>query len=315
MSFLYLRPKPNLWVTHIRVHYNGHGRAIGLELYCFIFSSVSPSKTTGRSPATKEPLRALARLDQSDTEAKGNNRILIKSCGGPLMTSDTPQGDTRQYEETHVHQVYQEIASHFSSTRYKPWPIVERFLKDLVPGSIGLDIGCGNGRYLAVNPNVFIVASDRSANLVKIASQHQPHSSLVADNLNLPHQLAFFDFAISIAVVHHLATPQRRIQAVSAILEMLRRSTEAETGGRALIYVWALEQKHSRRGWDEGDDQDVMVPWVMKQGPEEGRTLNRYYHLYRQGELERDIVEAGGVILKAGYEKDNWWAIAAPKPP
>ena len=231
------------------------------------------------------------------------------------MTSDALAENYRQYEETHVHRVYEEIASHFSSTRYKPWPIVERFLKGLAPGSIGLDIGCGNGKYLAVNPDIFIVASDRSANLVKIASQHQPHSCLVADNLNLPHPLGFFDFAISIAVVHHLSTPQRRIQAVAAILDLLRRPTEAETEVRALIYVWALEQKNSRRGWDEGDDQDVMVPWVMKQGPEAGKTFNRYYHLYRQGELEHDIIEAGGVVLEAGYEKDNWWAIAAPRPP
>ena len=231
------------------------------------------------------------------------------------MTSNAPKEDVRQYEETHVHQVYEEIASHFSSTRYKPWPIVERFLKNLPPGSIGLDIGCGNGKYLAANPNIFIVASDRSVSLAKIASQHQPHSSLVADNLNLPHPLGSFDFAISIAVVHHLSTSQRRIQAVAAILRSLRRSQEAETAGRALLYVWALEQKTSRRGWDEGDDQDVFVPWVMKQGSEEGKTLHRYYHLYRQGELEHDIIEAGGVVLEAGYEKDNWWAIAAPRSP
>lgn len=33
-----------------------------------------------------------------------------------MATSD-PLGET--YEETHVHQVYQEIADHFSQTRYK----------------------------------------------------------------------------------------------------------------------------------------------------------------------------------------------------
>ena len=192
---------------------------------------------------------------------------------------------------------------------------MERFLKDRAPGSIGVDVGCGNGKYLAVNPDIFIVASDRSVNLVKIASQYQPHSCLVADSLNLPHPLGFFDFAISIAVIHHLSTPQRRIQAVAAILELLRRPMGAETGARALIYVWALEQKHSRRGWDEGDDQDVMVPWVMKQGHEPDKTFSRYYHLYRRGELEHDIIEAGGVILEAGYEKDNWWAVAAPRSP
>ncbi|KAL8760637.1 MAG: hypothetical protein Q9184_003197 [Pyrenodesmia sp. 2 TL-2023] len=206
----------------------------------------------------------------------------------------------------------------------KPWPIVERFLQTLPAGSIGLDIGCGNGKYLTVNPHIFIVASDRSENLVKIANQHQPHASVVADNLLLPHPSGSFDFAISIAVVHHLSTRARRVQAVAAMLESLRRTnwmgkgrqpSSGDPGGKALIYVWALEQKSSRRGWDEGDEQDVMVPWVMKSnsrdgGSKEAKTFNRYYHLYRQGELEEDIIEAGGSIIKSGYEKDNWWAIA-----
>lgn len=58
-----------------------------------------------------------------------------------------------------------------------------------------------------------------------------------------------------------------------------------------------------------------MVPWVMKQKTEDGssveeKTFNRYYHLYRRGELEQDIVSAGGMVVDSGYEKDNWWAIA-----
>ncbi|KAL8986587.1 MAG: hypothetical protein Q9177_004132 [Variospora cf. flavescens] len=231
--------------------------------------------------------------------------------------------DAEAYEERYVHQVYAQIASHFSSTRYKPWPIVERFLQELPSGSIGLDVGCGNGKYLAVNPDIFILASDRSESLVEIASQRQPHASVVADNLLLPHPNASFDFAISIAVVHHMSTRGRRIQAIAAVLETLRSQMDArhrEPGdgpraGRALVYVWALEQKTSRRGWDEGDEQDVMVPWVMKSaspdlGSDQSRTFNRYYHLYRQGELEDDIAEAGGKVVMSGYEKDNWWAIA-----
>ena len=116
-----------------------------------------------------------------------------------------------------------------------------------------------------------------------------------------------------------------------------------------MVYVWALEQEGSRRGWGEGGEQDVMVPWVMKgkvvkkvkgrgrakkgggesegvgegeqekekeQGPQpqpqqEGdKTFHRYYHLYKQGELEEGVREAGGVVVESGYEKDNWWAIA-----
>lgn len=214
------------------------------------------------------------------------------------------------YEEKHVHEVYEQIASHFSSTRYKPWPIVESFLQSLIPGSVGLDVGCGNGKYLTVNQDVFIIGSDRSSNLVKIAAKHEPHSAVVADTLSLPHQRDRFDFAISIAVVHHLSTPERRKEAIRAILECLK------DGGKALIYVWALEQKNSRRGWDEGHEQDVMVPWVMKTGKtnpnEDGsteKTFQRYYHLYRSGELEDDVAGVGGEVLEAGYEKDNWWTI------
>ena len=215
-----------------------------------------------------------------------------------------------KYEEQHVHEVYQQIASHFSSTRYKPWPIVETFLQSLSPGSVGLDVGCGNGKYLTVNRDVFIIGSDRSSNLVKIAAEHEPHSAVVADTLALPHQTGRFDFAISIAVIHHLSTLERRREAIKAILECLK------DGGKALIYVWALEQKTSRRGWDEGHEQDVMVPWVMKTGKknpnEDGsteKTFQRYYHLYRSGELEEDIVGVGSEVFESGYEKDNWWAI------
>jgi tRNA (uracil-5-)-methyltransferase TRM9 len=159
---------------------------------------------------------------------------------------------------------------------------------------------------------VFIVASDRSRNLVQIAKKHEPHSVVVADVLDVPHPTGRFDFAISIAVIHHLSTRDRRIAALKSILELLRSETNG--GGRALLYVWALEQKSSRRGWDEGDEQDVMVPWVLKsKGQTEEKTYQRYYHLYKKGELEEDIGIAGGVILESGYEKDNWWAIATRK--
>jgi tRNA (uracil-5-)-methyltransferase TRM9 len=215
-----------------------------------------------------------------------------------------------RYEEQHVHEVYEQIASHFSSTRYKPWPIVEAFVQSLSPGSVGLDVGCGNGKYLTVNQDVFIIGSDRSSNLVKIAAKQEPHSAVVADTLTLPHQVGRFDFAISIAVVHHLSTPERRREAIKAILDCLK------DGGKALIYVWALEQKSSRRGWDESHEQDIMVPWVMKTGKknpnEDGsteKTFQRYYHLYRSGELEGDIVGVGGQVVDSGYEKDNWWVV------
>jgi tRNA (uracil-5-)-methyltransferase TRM9 len=216
------------------------------------------------------------------------------------------------YEETYVHSVYNQIASHFSSTRYKPWPIVSDFLLSIPSGSVGLDVGCGNGKYLLVNPNILMIASDRSPELVAIAAKYGglEHEAVIADGLSLPHGNGKFDFAISIAVVHHLSTRDRRRQAVKSILQTLHGS------GRAMLYVWALEQKSSRRGWDEGGDQDVMVAWVMKRskkevatGSENEKTFQRYYHLYKKGELEEDVIEVGGMVVDGGYEKDNWWCI------
>ena len=130
----------------------------------------------------------------------------------------------------------------------------------------------------------------------------------MADVLDVPHPAGKFDFAISIAVIHHLSTRDRRIAAVRSILELLRN--EEKSPGKALLYVWALEQDSSRRGWKAGDEQDVMVPWVLKSKGKEDKTFQRYYHLYRKGELEGDVDSAGGVVLESGYEKDNWWAIA-----
>jgi tRNA (uracil-5-)-methyltransferase TRM9 len=215
------------------------------------------------------------------------------------------------YEDEHVHKVYSAISLHFSKTRYKPWPVVERFLQDQPQGAIGLDVGAGNGKYLAVNPDVFIIATDRSEELVKIASRHSGSSAAVADSLALPHPNGRFDFAISIAVVHHFSSPQRRVEALRAMLAALRSRDDSSTSGTALVFVWALEQKGSRRGWSEEDEQDVMVPWVLKDTGADERTYHRYYHLYRKGELEQDIVKAGGQVLESGYDRDNWWAVAS----
>ncbi|KAK9366498.1 S-adenosyl-L-methionine-dependent methyltransferase [Lipomyces kononenkoae] len=216
--------------------------------------------------------------------------------------------DALKLEQTHVHAIYDQIAPHFSQTRYKAWPVVQRYLESRPRGSIGLDIGCGNGKYLSVNPEVYIFGSDRSSKLVELARSGKAVGKNrfadvgVADGIDAPFRDSRFDFAISIAVVHHFATRERRCEAVKGILRALR------PGGTALIYVWALEQRNSRRGWDVGHGQDVMVPWVTEK--EGTRTVvERYYHLYREGEIEADVEDAGGRVLENGYELDNWWVI------
>lgn len=222
------------------------------------------------------------------------------------MTLDSnPAPNHADIEETHVHQVYNKIAAHFSSTRYAPWPVVADFLQGRQPGSIGVDIGCGNGKYLNVNKDIFTIGSDRSEALIDIAKD-RAFEVFVCDGLCTPHPPNRFDFVICIAVIHHYSSLQRRQDAISHILSLLR------PGGEGLVYVWALEQKTSRRGWDQGDPQDIMVPWKTI---EDGKDVmyERFYHLYKQGDLEADVAAVDGSVLRSGYDKDNWWAVIANK--
>lgn len=252
---------------------------------------------------------AAAQVDRDETA--------VKLAQDQALSARGPGDDAANYEATHVHSVYEAIAPHFSATRHKPWPAVASFLDARAPGSVGLDVGCGNGKYLHVNPRVHLVGSDRSGALLRLArAESHPESTaeacVIADGLALPHRKGAVDFAICIAVIHHLSTRERRREAIAALLECVR----GDGVGKVLVYVWALEQSSSRRGWDVNSEQDTLVPWVMKKRKEDGvkqpdETYQRYYHLYREGELEEDVSAVGGTLVESGYERDNWWVVCS----
>lgn len=53
-----------------------------------------------------------------------------------------------------------------------------------------------------------------------------------------------------VTVIHHFSTKERRIRAIKEMARTLR------VGGRMMIYVWAMEQKHRKF-----EKQDIFVPW------------------------------------------------------
>lgn len=242
-----------------------------------------------------------------DEQQQQQQQDMNTTSGTAAAAGPTDGIAAADYEATHVHAVYEAIAPHFSSTRHKPWPLIADFLLSQKPGSVGLDVGCGNGKYLPVNPAVHMLGSDRSHALVRLARSERAGEVIVADGLALPYRPAAADFAICIAVVHHLSTRERRQDAIAALLRCVR----PRGAGRVLVYAWALEQSGSRRGWDEASQQDTLVPWVMRRKGGSETTYQRYYHLYRKGELEEDVRQAGGTVLESGYEKDNWWVISS----
>ncbi|KAL0126115.1 hypothetical protein PUN28_004915 [Cardiocondyla obscurior] len=139
-------------------------------------------------------------------------------------------------ESSYVHKVYDEISHHFNETRNKRWPNVTKFLESLEKGTLLLDVGCGNGKYLCGDQNVYKMGCDRSSGLMDICRK-RGFEVLQCDCLYLPYKDDSMDAAISIAVIHHLSTRERRQRAISEIIRVLRPT------GRCLIYVWAMEQR------------------------------------------------------------------------
>ncbi|KAF4614753.1 hypothetical protein D9613_003253 [Agrocybe pediades] len=226
------------------------------------------------------------------------------------------EGDPQTYEDQNVHAVYDEIAAHFSSTRYKPWPIIANFLSSLTTGSVGLDSGTGNGKYLPLpldRPgDVWTIGMDRSRNLLEIAknagSEKVMREVVWGNVLDNPWRSGIFDYAISIATIHHLATHERRRLAVKRLIQATSPSQ-----GRLLIYVWAIEQDElskrkviSEEEQPSANGKDVVVPWVLSkemqsssspstQKDDQPRVYNRYYHMFAKGEL-------AGLVLEAAQE-------------
>jgi len=94
--------------------------------------------------------------------------------------------DPDQFEQQHVHEVYDQIANHFSNTRYKPWPGVINFLRNGLHGDhpIVIDIGAGNGKYsLVTSSKGFYVGSDVSRGLLDTAKAK--HWAIQEDLINI----------------------------------------------------------------------------------------------------------------------------------
>lgn len=84
-----------------------------------------------------------------------------------------------------------------------------------------------------------MIGCDMCRELVDIAAG-RGHEVAVADCLNLPYRANVFDAVISIAVVHHLSSQARRVQAIRELVRVVRG------GGQILVYVWAMEQERKK---------------------------------------------------------------------
>ncbi|XP_068623167.1 serine-rich adhesin for platelets [Battus philenor] len=168
------------------------------------------------------------------------------ACAGAGPAESAARGAA--LERAYVHDVYEQAGDGDDAPR-PPAPALRAFLADLEPGSLVCDVGCGNGKYLDLNPSVYTVGGDRCTRLTAQARQ-QNNEVVLCDNLCLPFRDESFDAVLSIAVVHHFATVERRAMALRELARVTR------IGGRLLLTVWAME--HEGRNFHS---QDVLIPW------------------------------------------------------
>jgi len=214
-----------------------------------------------------------------------------------------------------VLRTYEEIAEDVDERRQTPWTDVVDFEKTLPRGGTILELGCGSGRnaiHFALAGHR-VVAIDFSRGMLGRAGTRAKENS-VADLVNLvqgditvpPIKDLSVDACLFVAALHHLPTSQERVHSLQRVAACLR------PGGKALISVWAFEQRRFERILErhrlkkEGFG-DILVPIKSK----EGKAIRRFYHLFLEGELEQLVADAGLEVVQHFKSHDNYFLVAA----
>ena len=106
--------------------------------------------------------------------------------------------------------VYDEIYDHFSSTRYKIWSGVKRFLDSMLDSCLIYEAGCGNGKNF-IKKNM--KGSDICQKLVDVCLA-KGYNVVNGDVCDIKEPSDTYDATLCIAVIHHLDLEEKRLKAI-----------------------------------------------------------------------------------------------------
>jgi SAM-dependent methyltransferase len=155
-----------------------------------------------------------------------------------------------------------------------------------------LNIGCAHGPdFLPFKDSFELYGVDYSSEMLKLAQKYaDKHQFKVdlkeADARLLPYENDSFDFAIAVAVYHHIEENEGRIQSIKELYRVLKPN------GEAFMTVWNRRQP---RHWF--NKKSLLRPWKTKD-----KTLYRYYYLFTYDEFENLVRQAGFEIIKSSPE-------------
>jgi SAM-dependent methyltransferase len=198
--------------------------------------------------------------------------------------------------------MYEGSAEAFSATRAAPWPGWERLFARFRGPATVLDLGCGNGRFLAALEARGLVRSytgvDTSEPLLEEARARFPRAAFVLSDVRTFGTAEPFDWVVAFGLLHHLPGRAER-RAWMARLPSLGRS--------ACVTFW----RFADRARFERRMRPFSLAGIEAEDVEAGdyllafqETSLRYCHHAGDEEVE-EMLEASGMQSIDRYEADG----------
>jgi len=208
--------------------------------------------------------------------------------------------DKKQQGYESQEEVWDLIASGWTSFRQNPLRVVEEFAKGWKPGKI-LDVGCGNGRNLKPFADLKFdcYGIDFSKNMVSVAKdflkKHNLKAKVYVEKAEkLPFDDNSFDYVLALRVIPCILTEKERSKALDEVKRVLKKN------GKAVITIWNKTNFKYLLS-----KKEALVPWRKKD-----RILIRYYYLYSPAEITKILVEKGFKILRTSNPlKEEFYAV------
>jgi SAM-dependent methyltransferase len=209
-------------------------------------------------------------------------------------------------ENDNVLEIYKQICNSFSDTRFNAWPCVKNYIDSQTPSAKGFEIGCGNGKNMlyAMNKGYYMTGIDTCQEFVQMCKERGISEVFNANCVSQTFVDEQFDFALSIAVFHHISTSENRNKSLDNMINILK------IGGNGLVTVWAVEQPpESKKKFKEGDNMvSWSKPYYDNNNVRHFEILERYYYVYSEKMFRAyiDTFKDRINVIRIFNEYGNW---------
>lgn len=206
--------------------------------------------------------------------------------------------------------IYNTIARDWNISRGQPSGVKIKLIKPLKKGMKVLDLGCGNGlmTQAIIDRGAIYAGLDISSKLISICKKkfaaeirNKSVKFFVGDALKLPFKNNCFDYAISLAVMHHIPSAELRLKFLRELYRVLKIGATAKIDNWNLLEDWGRKKFNIRGqlakppvGHDRGD---VYVSWKATGK----KDYPRFIHIFSDTELRALAREAGFKKIKIEY--------------